>query len=81
MIHAHVWNDETNMLAAMTDGKILIWYYPNAVYVDKDLLPRTLFEKDTGYVTLHEIHVITSLPTHFCFNVLTSWYMYFVYCY
>jgi len=48
MIQGHVWNDETNMLAAMTDGKILVWYYPNAVYVDKDLLPRTLFEKETS---------------------------------
>ncbi|XP_059177555.1 intraflagellar transport protein 80 homolog [Physella acuta] len=48
MIQAHVWNDETNMLAAMTDGKILVWYYPNAVYVDKDLLPKTLFEKDSS---------------------------------
>ncbi|XP_005092728.1 intraflagellar transport protein 80 homolog [Aplysia californica] len=48
MIQAHAWNDETNMLAAMTDGKILVWYYPNAVYVDKDLLPRTLYEKDTS---------------------------------
>lgn len=47
MIQAQAWNDETNMLAAMTDGKILIWYYPNAIYVDKDLLPKTLYEKDT----------------------------------
>uniref|UniRef100_A0A2C9JF99 Uncharacterized protein n=1 Tax=Biomphalaria glabrata TaxID=6526 RepID=A0A2C9JF99_BIOGL len=48
MIQAHVWNDESNMLAAMTDGKILVWYYPNAIYVDKDLLPKTLYEKDSS---------------------------------
>ncbi|BFZ00478.1 hypothetical protein BsWGS_03517 [Bradybaena similaris] len=48
MIQSHAWNDETNMLAALTDGKVLVWYYPNAVYVDKDLLPKTLFEKDTS---------------------------------
>ena len=55
MIHAHVWNDETNMLAAMTDGKMMVWYYPNAVYVDKDLLPKTLYEKDSRYILISEI--------------------------
>ncbi|KAL8593908.1 hypothetical protein ACOMHN_048345 [Nucella lapillus] len=48
MIHMMTWNDETNMLAAMTDGKIHVWYYPNAVYVDAELLPRTVAEKDTS---------------------------------
>jgi intraflagellar transport protein 80 len=43
------WNDETNMLAAMTDGKIFVWYYPNAVYVDAELLPKTVAEKETRY--------------------------------
>lgn len=47
MIHMMAWNNETNMLAALTDGKIFVWYYPSAVYVDKDLLPKTVFEKDT----------------------------------
>ena len=55
MIHAHVWNDETNMLAAMTDGKMMVWYYPNAVYVDKDLLPKTLYEKDSRCLLIREI--------------------------
>ncbi|PVD18640.1 hypothetical protein C0Q70_21190 [Pomacea canaliculata] len=48
MIHMMAWNNETNMLAALTDGKIFVWYYPSAVYVDKDLLPKTVFEKDTS---------------------------------
>lgn len=47
MIHYMTWNDETNMLAAMTDGKIFVWYYPSAVYVDSELLPKTMAEKDT----------------------------------
>lgn len=48
MIHMMFWNDETNMLAAMTDGKIFVWYYPNAVYVDIELLPKTVAEKETS---------------------------------
>jgi len=26
------------MLAAVGDGKLYVWYYPNVVYVDKDLM-------------------------------------------
>ncbi|XP_050395102.1 intraflagellar transport protein 80 homolog [Patella vulgata] len=48
MIHSMAWNDETNMLAGMTDGKILVWYYPNTVYVDKDLLTSTQYQRDSA---------------------------------
>jgi hypothetical protein len=26
-----------------------VWYYPNAVYVDAELLPKTVAEKETRY--------------------------------
>ena len=52
MIQSLRWNDETNMLAALVDGKFIVWFYPNAIYTDKDLLPRTIFEKDPRY-TFH----------------------------
>ncbi|PIK37912.1 putative intraflagellar transport protein [Apostichopus japonicus] len=42
------WNDQTNMLAALQDGKLTVWYYPNAVYVDKELLSSTVSSKDTS---------------------------------
>ncbi|KAL5004430.1 hypothetical protein ScPMuIL_017886 [Solemya velum] len=48
MIQSLAWNDGTNMLAALNDGKFTVWYYPNAVYLDRDLLPRTVFEKDAS---------------------------------
>ena len=35
------------MLAALQDGKFTVWYYPSAVYVDQDILPLTLLEKDS----------------------------------
>lgn len=46
MIDSLAWNDESNMLAALADGKLMIWYYPNAAYVDKSLLQKTVFERN-----------------------------------
>ncbi|KAI8515118.1 Intraflagellar transport protein 80 [Branchiostoma belcheri] len=46
MVHSMSWNDETNMLAALQDTKLVVYYFPNAVYVDKDILPKTVMEKD-----------------------------------
>ncbi|KAK2191278.1 hypothetical protein NP493_56g04017 [Ridgeia piscesae] len=48
MIQSMAWNDTHNMLAALADGRFTVWYYPNCVYVDKDLLPRTIFSKDSS---------------------------------
>ncbi|ESP00252.1 hypothetical protein LOTGIDRAFT_225973 [Lottia gigantea] len=47
MIQSMAWNDETNMLAGMTDGKLMVWYYPNTLYVDRDLLTKTIFTRDS----------------------------------
>ena len=41
MVDTCMWNDATGMLAAYMDGKFVVWYYPNVVYVDKDLLSAT----------------------------------------
>jgi len=46
MVDSAMWNDETNMLAAMVDQKLVVWHYPNVVYVDKDLMPLTKYVKD-----------------------------------
>ncbi|XP_066266233.1 intraflagellar transport protein 80 homolog [Branchiostoma lanceolatum] len=46
MVHSMSWNDETNMLSALQDTKLVVYYFPNAVYVDKDILPKTVMEKD-----------------------------------
>ena len=47
MITTMAWNDNTNMLSAFQDGRFIVWYYPSAVYVDQDILPKTLLEKDS----------------------------------
>ena len=46
MIQSLAWNDETNMLAALTDGRFTVWYYPNAIYVDRDILSKTMTSRD-----------------------------------
>mmetsp|Transcript_39397 Transcript_39397/g.47784 ORF Transcript_39397/g.47784 Transcript_39397/m.47784 type:complete len:763 (-) Transcript_39397:804-3092(-) len=48
MVDSAVWNDTSDILATMIDQKLVVWYYPNAVYVDKDLVPLTKFIKDGG---------------------------------
>lgn len=34
------------MLACISDGKLLTWFYPNAIYVDKDLMNKAMAVKD-----------------------------------
>lgn len=80
MIDSLAWNDESNMLAALADGKLMIWYYPNAAYVDKSLLPKTVFERNArsagllllGFALLYLFHSCLTwlLVEEFCGNVL-----------
>lgn len=44
------WHDATPMLSATVDQRLSVWYYPNEVYVDKDLLSKTRYTKsDTDF--------------------------------
>merc|ERR1719440_824329 len=45
MVDTFMWNDVTDMLVALIDGKLVIFLYPMVVFVDKDLLPMTLQTK------------------------------------
>mmetsp|Transcript_24926 Transcript_24926/g.44327 ORF Transcript_24926/g.44327 Transcript_24926/m.44327 type:complete len:775 (+) Transcript_24926:94-2418(+) len=45
-VDSMAWNDSSDMLAAIADGRLICWYYPNVVFVDRDLLPSTTIEKD-----------------------------------
>lgn len=38
MTDTFLWNDRNDILAAVADSRLLAWYYPNAIYVDKDLM-------------------------------------------
>ncbi|KAF2978760.1 hypothetical protein EK904_012369, partial [Melospiza melodia maxima] len=48
MVQSLAWNDSCNILCGIQDSRFTVWYYPNTVYVDKDLLPKTLYEKDAS---------------------------------
>merc|ERR1719359_1530546 len=56
MIDTFMWNDATDMLIALIDEKLTVFIYPSVVFVDKDLLPKTLQSKtcaDAGkYATI-----------------------------
>ena len=55
MVDSVRWNDTTDMLAAMIDQRLVVWYYPNVVYVDKDLTAVTKITKagtHTSFITL-----------------------------
>jgi intraflagellar transport protein 80 len=38
------------MLAALSDGKLKTWFYPNAIYVDRDLMNKAMALKDANDV-------------------------------
>uniref|UniRef100_A0A8D0B0J4 Intraflagellar transport protein 80 homolog n=1 Tax=Salvator merianae TaxID=96440 RepID=A0A8D0B0J4_SALMN len=48
MVHTFAWNDTCNILCGLQETRFTVWYYPNVVYVDKDLLPKTIYEKDAS---------------------------------
>lgn len=38
MTDSFKWNDKSDIISCIADGRLLTWYYPNAIYVDKDLM-------------------------------------------
>jgi intraflagellar transport protein 80 len=42
MVDSFAWNDSNDMLTALSDGKLKTWFYPNAIYVDSDLMNKAM---------------------------------------
>jgi intraflagellar transport protein 80 len=42
------WNDSNDMLCAIADEKFYTWVYPNAIYLDKEILDGCKYEKDAN---------------------------------
>ena len=40
-VQSYAWNDGTDILAAISDNHLVVWYYPAACLVNKDLLAST----------------------------------------
>jgi intraflagellar transport protein 80 len=45
MVETFMWNESTDMLIALIDENLVVYIYPTVVFVDKDLLPKTLMTK------------------------------------
>ena len=50
MVDSFMWNDGNDMLSAIADGKQVTWFYPNAIYVDKDLMNKAMDTKEVADV-------------------------------
>lgn len=48
MVHSMAWNDAANILCGIQDNQLTVWYYPSVVFTDKELLPKTLYIKDSS---------------------------------
>lgn len=46
MVDSFCWNDENDMLSAISDSKHVTWFYPNSIYVDKDLMAKNMQTKE-----------------------------------
>ena len=46
MISGLAFSDRSPMLVGLGEGKILLYAFPSVAFVDKELLPNTVFEKD-----------------------------------
>lgn len=51
MCDSAVWSESTDMLGTMIDQKLVVWYYPGAMFVDKDLVGKTKFIKEARCVS------------------------------
>ncbi|KAI6204717.1 Intraflagellar transport protein 80-like protein [Aphelenchoides besseyi] len=41
-------NNNTNMLAAFRERKVIVWSLPSVVFTDRDLLPKVIIDLDSG---------------------------------
>jgi intraflagellar transport protein 80 len=48
IVDSAIWSDTHDMAAAISDQKLLVWYCPNVVYIDKDLLGKTRASSDAS---------------------------------
>ncbi|XP_056139215.1 intraflagellar transport protein 80 homolog [Lampris incognitus] len=62
MVHTMKWNEAANILCGIQENQLTVWYYPTAVFIDKDLLPKTLYIKD-GSEFSHAPHILSYVGT------------------
>lgn len=63
MVDSFQWNDNNDMLSAVADGKLHCWFYPNAIYVDRDLMEHSRHSQDA--TSLGKLAQITNFSGNF----------------
>ena len=48
-VDSAAWHENTEQLVALSDGKLLVWHCPQAVYVDPDFVVTTRLAMDARY--------------------------------
>ncbi|CAG0899667.1 unnamed protein product [Darwinula stevensoni] len=48
MVGSLYWNDGASMLAALQNSRLVVWFYPNVIFVDKELLTLATQEREGG---------------------------------
>jgi hypothetical protein len=48
MVDAMAWGDRSEMLVAVGDSQLVSWYYPQTIFVDRDLLSRVCVTKEAA---------------------------------
>jgi intraflagellar transport protein 80 len=48
MTDSFLWNDKNDVLCAISDTRLITWFYPNAVEVDKEIMAMTKSVKETN---------------------------------
>ena len=41
-----IWNDHADIVVAIVDENLVIWYYPQAIFIDTELLKLLQFKKE-----------------------------------
>jgi intraflagellar transport protein 80 len=47
MVDSFMFNEKNDILTAVADERLLVWYYLNALYVDKELMDLCKTTKDS----------------------------------
>ena len=50
MVDTIRWNDDNGSLYAVADSHLVVWHYPEVVYMDRELLPATTSKQDASAV-------------------------------
>lgn len=50
MTDSFLWNDRFDILSCIADSRLITWFYPNAIYVDKDIMEQTKIVKEANEI-------------------------------